>query len=281
MESLGGVEVDVVDTRRTRWRSALIGVGVAIAGGLLMALAPQAAHADDGGSGGSGLLGSLLHDVTSTVTTVVEPVVAPLPDVRELPIVGGLVGQVADSKPVGSVTQPVADLVDDLLGDTVGSLPIVGGLLGDRPVGSITGPVGGLADDALGQVTGAPAAPTDPDSAVPTDPDSSAVPPLVDPAFGVIDVGAVMAVVAVDTALISSVDDVVVAAGAEGSLHGPVSVPGDISPTSAVTAGGPPIGLAAAVLGVGLLFLLARGRIGATGFRAPPSPVFATDTSPD
>jgi hypothetical protein len=60
-----------------------------------------------------------------------------------------------------------------------------------------------------------------------------------------------------------------------------VSAPGDVTPTSAVTAGGPPIGLAAAVLGAGLLFLLARGRVRLAGFRAPPSPVFATDTSPD
>jgi hypothetical protein len=35
------------------------------------------------------------------------------------------------------------------------------------------------------------------------------------------------------------------------------------------------------VLGAGLLFLLARGRVRVAGFRAPPSPVFATDTSPD
>jgi hypothetical protein len=270
MEPADGVALDAVDTRRTHWRGALIGVGVAIAAGLLAVLAPQPAHADDGGSS---LVGSLVHDVASTVTDVVDPIVAPLPDARELPLVGDLVGRVADSRPVSTVTKPVADLADGLLGGTTGSLPLVGGLLGDRPLGSVTDPVGGLVDGALVEMAG-------------TAGDVDAVPaaPAPVPASAALWLGsAAVGFTAGTTPLIPRVGDlaVIAAAGAEGLLHGPVSAPGDVTPTSAVTAGGPPIGLAAAVLGAGLLFLLARGRVRLAGFRAPPSPVFATDTSPD
>lgn len=268
MEPADGVALDAVDTRRTHWRGALIGVGVAIAAGLLAVLAPQPAHADDGGSS---LVGSLVHDVASTVTDVVDPVVAPLPDARELPLVGGIVARVADSRPVSTVTTPVADLADGLLGGTTGSLPVIGGLLGDRPLGSVTDPVGGLVDGALVEVAG-------------TGGDVDAAPAAPAPASAALRLGsAPVGLTAAAIPPISRAGDlvVVVAAGAEGLLHGPVSAPGDITPTSAVTAGGPPIGLAAAVLGAGLLFLLARGRVRPSGFRAPPSPVFATDTSPD
>jgi hypothetical protein len=269
MQPADGVVIDAVDTRRHHWRGALIGVGVVIAAGVLLALAPQPAHADDGDPG---LVGSLVHGVATTVTDVVEPVAASLPDARELPVVGGLVGQTADSRPVGTATAPVAQLVDGLLGDAVGSLPVVGGLLGDAPGASITDPVGGVADGVLGAVAGAAH-------------DADAVPADADTASGAASSALWLGVAAggVAVPLIHRADDlaVMVAAGVEGLLHGPVSAPGDITPTSAVTAGGPPIGLAAAVLGAGLLFLLARGRVRPAGFRAPPSPVFATDTSPD
>lgn len=273
MQPAGGVADDAVDTRRTHWRGALIGVGVAIAAGLLTLFAPQPAHADDGGE--SGLVGSLVQGLTSTVGDVVDPVVAPLPDARELPVVGGLVGEVVDSRPVNRVTEPLAGLVDGLLGDTVGSLPVVGGLLGDSPLGSVTEPVSGIVDGTLGGVAG-------PAAAVPATSATSA--PGAGAASDLSGASpASLLSFASELPIISHAGDlaVVVAVGAEG-LHGkPVSAPGDITPTSAVTAGGPPIGLAAAVLGAGLLFLLSRGRVRPAGLRAPSSPVFATDTSPD
>jgi len=274
MQPAGGVADDAVDTRRTHWRGALIGVGVAIAAGLLTLFAPQAAHADDGGE--PGLVGSLVHGLTSTVSEVVDPVVAPLPDARELPVVGGLVGEVVDSRPVNTVTEPLAGLVDGLLGDTVGSLPLVGGLLGDTPLGSVTEPVSGMVDGTLDGVAGDAAA-------VPAPPASSAPDAGVASELPATSLVSQLVGFAVELPLVSHVGALAVvgAVGAEGPLHGPVSAPGDIAPTSAVTAGGPPIGLAAAVLGAGLLFLLARGRVRSAGFRAPPSPVFATDTSPD
>ncbi len=270
MEPADGVALDAVDTRRTHWRGALIGVGVAIAAGLLTVLAPQPAHADDNEPG---LVSSLLRGVTSTVSEVVEPVVTPLPDARELPVVGGLVGEVADSRPVSAVTKPVAELADGLLGDTVGSLPIVGGILGDQPVGSITEPAATVVDDTLGDVAGIVA---------PEATDAPAIAPDAAPASAAAWLGSSVVVITHDLPLISHVGELAVGAvGAEGLIHGPVSAPGDVAPTSAVTAGGPPIGLAAAVLGVGLLFFLTRGRVRPVGFRAPGSPVFATDTSPD
>ncbi|HTN58441.1 MAG TPA: hypothetical protein VL043_09255 [Protaetiibacter sp.] len=274
MEPAGGVALDAAETRRTHWRGALIGVGVAIAAGLLTVLAPQPAHADDGDR--AGLIGSLVQGLASGVTEVVDPVVAPLPDARELPVVGGLVGEVVDSRPVSTVTAPVSGLVDGLLGDTVGSLPILGGVLGDTPLGSVTQPVSGVVDGTLGQVAG-------------TTGDADAAPPAPGVDSGSTASGAATALgsalvgLAGDLPLISHAGELAVvgAVGAEGLFHGPVSAPGDLTPTSAVTAGGPPIGLAAAVLGAGLLFFLARGRLGPAGVRAHPSPVFATDTSPD
>lgn len=273
MEPAGGVALDAAETRRTHWRGALMGVGVVIAAGLLTVLAPQPAHADDGDR--AGLIGSLVQGLASGVTEVVDPVVAPLPDARELPVVGGLVGEVVDSRPVSTVTAPVSGLVDDLLGDTVGSLPVLGGVLGDTPLGSVTQPVSGVVDGTLGQLAGTAG---DADAAPAAPGDSSSTASGAATALGSALVG-----FAGDLAFISHAGDLAVvgAVGAEGLFHGPVSAPGDLTPTSAVTAGGPPIGLAAAVLGAGLLFFLARGRLGPAGIRAHPSPVFATDTSPD
>ncbi|MGN6273661.1 MAG: hypothetical protein ACTHMQ_11320 [Protaetiibacter sp.] len=272
MEPAGGVDIDAADTRRARWRGALLSVGVAVAAGLLTLLAPQSAHADDGASRDSAPVGSLVHGLTSTVTDVIDPVLTPLPDVRDVPVVGGLVGEVADSRPVGSVTRPVTTLVDSVLGDTAGSLPLVRDLVGDAPLSSVAEPVAEVVDGALGHLAGVA-------------PDSDAVPGAGEPASDVAARWLASSLVGLAGEL-SSLSyagplAVVGAVGAEGPLRGPVSAPGDITPTSAVTAGGPPIGLAAAVLGAGLLFLLAAGRVRPAGFRAPPSPVFATDTSPD
>jgi hypothetical protein len=136
--------------------------------------------------------------------------------------------------------------------------------------------VSGVVDGTLGRLAGmvvdADAAPAAPGV------DSGAIASGAAAALGSALVG-----FAGDLPFISHAGDLAVvgAVGAEGLFHGPVSAPGDLTPTSAVTAGGPPIGLAAAVLGAGLLFFLARGRLGAAGVRAHPSPVFATDTSPD
>lgn len=269
METADGVAVATV-VRRNRWRGVLIGVGVAFGAALLAVLSPQPAHADDG----RGLVGSLLGGVAATVADVVEPVTAPLPELRELPLVGELVGTVADSAPVTAVTQPVTRIADGLLGDTVGALPVVGGLLGDTPVGSVLTPVADIVDGTLADIAGPASDPGPAAEAAPVaDAEAASVPPLPSAALGL----------ATGLLLDSRVADQfgTIAVGAEGPLHGPVSVPGDVSPTSAVTAGGPPIGLAAAVLGAGLLLLLARGRVRPAGFRAPPSPVYATDTSPD
>ncbi|MFT4283987.1 MAG: hypothetical protein QM598_04050 [Protaetiibacter sp.] len=269
MKPADGVVSDAVDTGRTHWRGALFGVGLAIVAGLLVLFAPQPAHADDS----PGLLGGVLDGVSTTAAAVTQPVLEPLPDARQLPVVGGIVGRVADSSPASSVTKPVAQLLDGTLGGTVGSLPVVGGLLGDTPVGDVTSPVGGVVDGALGEVAG-------PTAAAPhgSDPAATAA-------------GATGALAGVARALpllstistISSVGElgIVVATGAGGSDHGPVSVPGGLTPTSAVTASGSPIGLATAVLGAGLLLLLARGRLRPVGLLTPPSPVYGTDTSPD
>lgn len=285
MELAGGVARDAVETRN-HWRGALIGVGVALAAGVLTLLAPQSAQADDDANG---LLGSLLGDVTATVTEVtnvvepviepvVAPVVAPLPNVRELPLVGGVVGEVVDSAPVAALTEPITQLADEvltegLLGATVASVPIVGELLGDEPVGSLLGPVSGVVDGALGGIVGARPDAPDAAPALQSQPTASA-----ELWFGQATVGFATQLLT-DSRIADQV--VAIAAGAGGPIHGPVSAPGDIAPASAVTASGPPIGLAAAVLGAGLLFLLATGRVRPLGFRAPPSPVYATDSSPD
>jgi len=277
MKPADGVASDVVDTGRTHWRGALFGVGLAIAAGLLVLFAPQSAHADDGSPG---LLGGVVRDVTSTVTEVAQPIVAPLPDLGDLPVVGGLVSEVAQSAPVSSVTTPLANLVDGTLGGTVGSLPIVGGVLGSTPVGNVTAPVGGAVDGILEEVAGP--APGDPGDTI-----GPVAPGAGDPGdAGPVASAALMApfLATVRTIpLLSSVGElgIVVATGAGGPDHGPVSVPGGLTPTSAVTGSGSPIGLAAAVLGAGLLLLLARGRLRPVGFLTPPSPVYGTDTSPD
>lgn len=271
MEPAGGAVSGAVTTRRNHWRGALLGAGVAMAAGLFVLLAPAPAHADDGAS--DGLLGGVVSDLTGAVDGVVSPVVAPLPSLRELPVVGGLVGDVAAGEPAGAVTAPVSGLVDGLLGDTVASLPIVGDLLGDTPAGSITDPVSGTIDSTLGDlVSGGPLLPP------------VLVPPP-DPPTIQADAAA-LAAAAVTAALLPVLAhaDVVgaIVAGAENSpLGGFASVPGDSMPTSAVTASGPPGGLAAAVLGAGLLLLLFVARVRPDLFRAPPSPTFDTDSSPD
>lgn len=271
MEPADGAVSGAVSIRRTHWRGALVGAGVAVAAGLFTLLAPAPAHADDGAS--DGLLGGVVSDLTGLVDGIVSPVVAPLPSLRELPVVGGLVGDVVDSKPVGTVTAPVSGPVDDLLGGTVGSLPIVGGLLGDTPVGSITDPVTGTVDGTLGDLVSGPGLVIPP------------LFPLPDAPVLQADAGAFTAA-GVTAALLSVLvhADVVgaIVAGAENLPFGGFgSVPGDSMPTSAVTASGPPGGLAAAVLGAGLLLFFFAGRLRPELFRAPPTPSYDTDSSPD
>ena len=276
MRPADGVVDDAVTNRRNHWRGALIGVGVAVAAGLLTLFAPSSAQADDATD--SGLLHGVVGELTQVVDEVVSPVVEPLPALREVPVVGGLVGEIVDSKPVITVTQPVANVVDGLLGDTVASLPVVGEILGDRPVGTITDPVAGTVDDALGGLADGGAAPVPPTVVTPA--------PELFPAFVGTDAATHIVADGIAALLLpalASVDVVgVVVAGAENSpVGGFASLPGDSMPTSAVTAGGPPGGLAVAVLGAGLLLLLFAGRLRLEPFRAPPSPTYDTDSSPD
>lgn len=259
-----GVDSDAVTTR-SHWRGVLMGAALAMGVGLLVLVSPQQARADDS-PGLVGTLGSVVGQVTSTVESVVTPAVEPLPELRELPVVGGIVGDIADSRPVSTVTAPIAGIVDRVLGADV--------------VAPVVAPVGGLVDGTLGGLAGAPAEPAGPLAPTPTGPgdDRGALAAEPAPASGTAASVAMRLV-----PLLSSVGElgIAVAAGAEGPDHGPVSIPGGLTPTSAVTAGGAPIGAAAAVLGAGLLLLLARGRLRPDDFRAPPSPVYATDTSPD
>lgn len=276
MSTADGV-ANAVETRRTHWRGVLLGAGLAAVAGFLILFAPQPAHADDGSPG---LLGKVLDGVTSTVSNVAEPVVEPLPDVRDIPVVGGAVGQVVDSEPVTSVTAPLARLLDDALGETVGSLPVVGDVLGSTPVGDVTRPVSDTVDGVLDDVAGPRVTPVTPVG----EPDGVALTTADRPASGAaFERSAAASAIDVAVPLVARIGaiSIAVAAGAEGPLEGPVSIPGGITPTSAVTAGAGPIGLAAAVLGAGLVLLLARGRLRPTSFRAPPSPVYGTDTSPD
>src|SRR5690606_9564864 len=162
------------------------------------------------------------------------------------------------------------------LGRPLGCWRVHGRGFADTPLVPRTQPVSGVVDGTLGEVAGTSG-----------DVDAAPAAPGVDSgstASGVVStLGSALIGFAGDLPFISHAGDLAVvgAVGAEGLFHGPVSAPGDLTPTSAVTAGGPPIGLAAAVLGAGLLFFLARGRLGPAGARAHPSPVFATDTSPD
>jgi len=274
MEPADGAVSGAVTIRRNHWRGALFGVGVAMAAGLFVLLAPAPAHADDGGSGSSGLLGGVVSDLTGVVDSIVSPVVEPLPSLRDVPVVGGIVGDVVDSKPVGTVVAPVSGLVDGLLGDTVGSLPIVGGILGDRPIGDITDPVAGTVDSTLGDLVAGPGIVLPPVLFPQTD--AAAIQPDAATAAASGLTAALLPVLA------RAADLGAIVAGAGNSpIGGFASVPGDSMPTSAVTASGPPGGLAAAVLGAGLLLFFFAGRLRPELFRAPPSPTFDTDSSPD
>ncbi len=270
MEPAGAVDGAVI-SRRNPWRGALLGAGLVVGAGLLVLFAPAPAHADDGDQG---LLGGVVGGLTDVVEQVVEPVVEPLPSLRDVPVVGGIVGRVVDSEPVGTITEPVSGLVDGLLGDTVASLPVVGSLLGDRPVGDILDPVAGTVDDTLGDLVSGPqigVPPVVPQPAAPTiQPDTAA-------AFAASGIRSVVLPV------LARADQfgVIVAGAGNSPLGGFASVPGDSMPTSTVTASGPPGGLAAAVLGAGLLLILLMARVRPDLFRAPPSPTFDTDSSPD
>lgn len=255
-----GVLSDAV-TARSR-RGVLWGIALAIGVAFLVLGAPQQARADDRPGIVEGL-GSLLGGVTSAVEDVVAPVVEPLPALRELPVVGSIVGGVADSRPVATITEPVAGLVERVLGVDV--------------VTPVADPVGGLVDGTLGELAGAPVASPPP---VAPDPRDEAVAHAAESApASAFPVTAATRLIP----LIGSVGELGIAAatGAEGPGDGPVSIPGGITPTSAVTAGGAPIGAAAAVLGAGLLLLLARGRLRPVSVRIPSSPPGATDSSPD
>lgn len=273
MEPADGAVSGAVTIRRNHWRGALIGVGVAMAAGLFTLLAPAPAHADDGGSGG--ILGGIVGEVTGLVDGLVSPVFDPLPSLRDLPVVGGIVGDVADSEPVGSITEPVSGVVDGLLGDTIAELPIVGDLLGETPVGDITDPVAGTVDGTLGDLVSGPGFGIPP--VVAPQPDAPLALAGTAAAIAASDVTSSLLPVLARAGVVGAI-----VAGAESSpIGGFGSVPGDSMPTSAVTASGPPGGLAAAVLGAGLLLLFFAGRIRPELFRAPPSPTFDTDSSPD
>lgn len=262
-----GVLDDAVTTR-SHWRGVLMGAALAIGVGLLVLLAPQQARADDRPSL-VGTLGSVVGEVTSTVENVVAPVVEPLPSLRELPVVGGRVGEVADSRPVATITEPVNGLLTHVLGSDV--------------VAPVTQPVADLVDGTVAELAGVPAVPP----AAPAEPDGGALVPDTEAATAASDTASVFtsASSAALTVfpLLTRVGElgIAVATGAEGPDPGPVSLPGGLTPSSAVTSASAPIGAAAAVLGAGLLLLLARGRTRLTVFRAPPSPVYATDASPD
>jgi len=270
MEPADGAVDGAVILRRNHWRGALLGAGLVVGAGLLVLFAPAPAHADEGG--GDGILGGVVGELTGVVDGIVSPVVDPLPPLGDVPVVGGIVEKVVGSEPVGTVTQPVTGIVDGLLGDTVASLPVVGGLLGDRPVGDIVDPIAGTVDDTITELVGRPAL------AVPA-------PAPTAPAFSTDAAAAAIAASGITAVLpvLARADDLgaLVAGAGNSPLGGFASVPGDSMPTSAVTASGPPGGLAAAVLGAGLFVLLLMARVRPDLFRAPPSPTFDTDSSPD
>jgi hypothetical protein len=282
MEQPDDVVPDVVETRRIGWRGALVGVGLGLAAGLLSLFAPQAAHADEADPG---LLGGLLSGVASTVTDVTRPVTTSLPDARDLPVVGHLVGELADSGPVVSVTQPVAGLVDGLLGDTVASLPVVGGILGDEPVHSILDPLAGTVDDTLVGVVGEPGTSVGPGTpAGPDIPGSPGEVPVPAPSTDEPRAASVLLGLGAVGLIADAAADV--AAGSilpirPGPAVAPLGVLGDAAPASVVAPTGPSAGLVAALLGGALFLLLARGQLRPGGIRAPESPVYPTDTSPD
>ncbi|RQP10654.1 MAG: hypothetical protein EAS51_08225 [Microbacteriaceae bacterium] len=265
-----GVLSDAVTEKS--WRGVLWGIALAIGVAFLVLGAPQQARADDRPGLVDGL-GSLLGGVASTVEEVVAPVVEPLPALRELPVVGSIVGGVADSRPVATITEPVAGLVERVLGVDV--------------VTPVADPVGGLVDGTLGELAGAPVASPPP---VAPDPRDEAVahvaepaPAAAAPASGSLAAASPALAATRIIPILGSVGELGIAAatGAEGPGDGPVSLPGGITPTSAVTAAGAPVGAAAAVLGAGLLLLLARGRLRPVNVRIPSSPPGATDSSPD
>ncbi|AYF97887.1 hypothetical protein [Protaetiibacter intestinalis] len=253
MNPADGAALDAVITRRSPWRGALIGVGVAIAAGLLVLLAPSPAHADDA---------PVLPGIPVDVGAAVASVVAPPPTVRELPLVGATAGVIADSSPAQTVTQPVAETLDGLLG-----------------VGEPTAPVAGVVDDTLATVVGVTVPEVPPVPVLVPEPASAEPAPV--PAAASTGALASAAVLLARTAAPAVVALDVLTASADASPLGllPGGTPADPPPSALAGAGGAPGLLAIAVLGAALL-LLAAGRPRPDAFRAPRPPTLDIDTSP-
>ncbi len=233
--------------------------------------------------------------VVNVVAPVVAPLANPLPTIRQLPVVGGIVGGVVDSAPVASVTTPVAGLVDGLLGTTVGSLPVIGGVLGTTPVGSLTQPISGAVDGALGQLAGTPLLPGPVlggvlpdgtvDPAIAADPDGALALPASLQAVREAAVRAAFAGVGIASAAAPAV---LSAPSPLGGAGGPL--PGGFSGllgegiaivSAAAAAAAPWAKPLAILLGAAFVFLLAAGRIRPVRIALPASLAFGTDTSPD
>ena len=150
MEPHDEVDTDFVEraatpAARIPWVLVLRGIGAGIGGLAIVVFAPSAATADDN-TGLGNLLGQLVDDASGVIDPVVGPVVGPL--------VGPLVDGLGVSDPLGSLTNPVTDALDGLLGETIDSLPLVGDLLGTTPTGSVLAPVAGAVDGLIDGVAG-------------------------------------------------------------------------------------------------------------------------------
>ncbi|TXK18851.1 hypothetical protein [Homoserinibacter sp. GY 40078] len=269
--------------RRRGWRAAIVGAAIPVGVGLLVLFAPGAAHADDG----DGLVGGLLDKTTSVVSKTVDTVVEPISNVPDVPVVGKVVDPVVTKivdPVVTEVVDPVVDTVDETVGATVGTVPIVGDLLGDHPVGDIVDPVIGTVDEVVDTVVGAVSDGEGPviggPGILPWSPADTGLPSVAVGAANApeISAAAALAAVSIDYAARSSSTWAAVVRTA-GDVLGPVL--GDSAPVAVLSAAGGAGALAGALLGSFMLPPLRRGSLRPAVFRAPPAPVYATDSSPD
>ncbi|MFC9916862.1 hypothetical protein [Agromyces binzhouensis] len=214
-----------------------------------------------------------------------------------------VVSDVASDRPVGTITTPVVDTLDGV----VGALPIVGSVLDDDTLSGVLGPVVGVVDDTLDVVVGdlgplpddgllpslpVPGDPGDPVVVVPPGAPGDATATDATAGRAAIDSGATSAVPpgdAVTAASIAALD-----AGPPGASPGtlaPANPPrgaeaplGSGAPGSGSSASGSGSGTASgsdAGLGAIELDALASLVLSAVDDELPSSPVHDTDTTPD
>lgn len=307
-----GVEDDATPISRTG-RTILLGLGVVAAATICVFLAPTPAHASDGVEGlVGGLVGTLTEkprdgvsnvqnlatSATSSLESVLDPVVSPVVGVLD-PVVSPVI-EIA-TPVVTPVLDPVSTVVKEIVTPIVDNVPLVGDVVRELDVVTSSTPLDPLVAPILGAVAGSSGeiGSQSPGGAVNGTDEPAVVgvvgvvapvsappgPVLVDAALGTDEErsGETLRGWALSplVSLITTQASTLLSTEGRPFFPGGSPLPGEPGPVPGVNASAVGTVFVKAVLiaGISLLLMVARSR--RRTLAPPPSPVYATDSTPD